>query len=103
DELYDLVADPLETDNLIFSKEHQPIVKQMNQQLFDRLNATSGMYIPLYRDRGGQQNLRRKAGSKAATFPPEWMREHHTHPQQYPPSGTGSSRADVVLRLVKAK
>ncbi|MGH9847322.1 MAG: hypothetical protein ACREEM_52170 [Blastocatellia bacterium] len=75
DELYDLGADPLETDNLIFNPEHQPIVRQMNQQLFDTLNETNGMYIPLYRDRGGQQNFRRKAGSKAAAFPPELMRE----------------------------
>jgi len=47
----------------------------MNQQLFDTLNETNGMYIPLYRDRGRQGNLRGKAGSKAATFPPELMRE----------------------------
>lgn len=47
----------------------------MNQQLFDTLTETNGMYIPLYRDRGGQQHLRRKAGSKAAGFPPELMRE----------------------------
>jgi len=75
DELYDLVADPLETYNLIFSPEHQTIVKQMNTQLFDTLKETNGMQLPLKRDRGGQQNLRRKAGSKAATFPPELMRE----------------------------
>ena len=65
----------LETENLIFSQEHHPIVKQMNQQLFDTLNETNGMQIPLYRDRGGQRNLRRKAGAKAATFLPELMRE----------------------------
>ncbi len=75
DELYDLRADPLETSNLIFSPEHQPIIKRMNQQLFDTLSETGGMYIQLYLDRGGQQNLRRKAGSKSAAFPPELMRE----------------------------
>ncbi len=35
----------------------------------DTLNETNGMQIPLYRDRGGQRNLRGKAGSKAAAFP----------------------------------
>ncbi len=40
-----------------------------------RLDATNGMQIPLYRDRGSQQNLRRQAGAKAAAFPSEWMRE----------------------------
>jgi len=75
DELYDLGADPLETDNLISDKDHQPVVKQMNQQLFDTLNKTNGMYISLYPDRGGQQNLRRKAGSKAAPFPARLMRD----------------------------
>lgn len=75
DELYDLEADPMETNNLIFSKDHEQVVKDMNKQLFETLSSTDGMYIPLYPDRGGQQNLRRKAGSKAATFPQELMRE----------------------------
>lgn len=75
DELYDLGADPLETDNLISDKDHQTVVKQMNQQLFDTLNKTNGMYIQLYPDRGGQQNLRRRSGSKAAPFPAGWMRD----------------------------
>jgi hypothetical protein len=33
------------------------------------------MYIQLYPDRGGQQNLRRRGGAKAADFHRELMRE----------------------------
>jgi len=71
DELYDLQADPMETTNLIFSREHQPIVRRMNQQLFATLDQTGGMYIPLFPDRGQQNDLRNPKGSKAAQFPPE--------------------------------
>jgi len=74
DELYDLQSDPLESNNLIFSKEHAPVVRSMNQRLFEILEQTGGMQIPLYPDRGGQSNLRRKTGPKAADFPPELIR-----------------------------
>jgi N-acetylglucosamine-6-sulfatase len=75
DELYDLQNDPLETTNLIRSADHQAIVKEMNKQLFDMLAETQGLYLPLYPDRGGVQNLRRKTGAKVAEFPPELIRE----------------------------
>ncbi len=78
DELYDMKADPKETNNLIFSQAHAPVVKSMNQQLFDLLEQKGGMNIPLYRDRGGQGNLRRKSGSQPAGFAPELMREKNT-------------------------
>lgn len=75
DELFDLEADPLETRNLINSPEYRQVVKEMNGKLFDVLERTQGMYIPLYRDRGGQQNLRHPGRSKAAEFPPHLMRK----------------------------
>ncbi len=75
DELYDLQADPLEATNLIFSEAHQATVKQMNQQLFDTLKASAGMYIPLYPDRGASSRLRRKGGSSTADFPPQFIRD----------------------------
>ena len=76
DELYDLQNDPLESTNLIFSEAHQTIIKQMNQQLFETLRESTGMYIPLYADRGGVNRLRRKGGSKNADFPPQFVQEN---------------------------
>jgi N-acetylglucosamine-6-sulfatase len=73
DELYDLQEDPLESNNLISSPKHQTVVKQMNQQMFDIMESTGAMYIPLYRDSGGQNNKRTPTGSKPAEFPPELM------------------------------
>ena len=75
DELYDLQNDPLETTNLIFSQEHQEIVRQMNQKLFDTLKQSEGMFIPLYADRGGSNRLRRKGGATNAVFPSQWIRD----------------------------
>lgn len=72
DELYDLQNDPAESQNLIHSKAHQPIVQRMNKQLFSELEQTGGMYIPLNPDRGAQENLRRKSGSLPAKFP-QWL------------------------------
>jgi N-acetylglucosamine-6-sulfatase len=69
DELYDLHSDPLEIDNLILKEEYKTTVEKMNKQLFDILQNTGGMYIPLFRDAGTQQNLRNKDKSKAAEFP----------------------------------
>ncbi|MDQ6665907.1 MAG: sulfatase [Acidobacteriota bacterium] len=73
DELYDLQEDPLETNNLIFSEKNQEVVKRMNQQLFDVMQDTGAMSIPLYRDVGGQNNRRSPTGSKPAVFPPELL------------------------------
>jgi N-acetylglucosamine-6-sulfatase len=69
DELYDIQADPEEAVNLITSAAHQTIVKDMNKELFDMLAQTGGLYIPLYPDRGGQQNLRIRSKAKSADFP----------------------------------
>ena len=74
-ELYDIKADPLESRNLIYSSQHQEVVKQLREQLFNILSRTNGMYIPLYPARHGQQNLRRENGSKAAEFPPNLIKK----------------------------
>ena len=75
DELYDLLDDPLETTNLIFRETHQATIKQMNQRLFETLNQSAGMYIPLYADRGGVNRLRRKGGAQNADFPSQFLRD----------------------------
>jgi N-acetylglucosamine-6-sulfatase len=82
DELYDLQTDSLETRNLIRSQAHQEIVKGMNRQLFEMLRKTGGMYIPLYEDRGGQQNLRYEYGTPGAAFPSHLKRNDTDRPLQ---------------------
>ena len=71
DEFYDLQEDPLESRNLIFSEEHQPIIREMRGRLFATLERTNGMQMPLYPDRGEQENHRDAARSHAADFPAE--------------------------------
>ncbi|MBC7920059.1 MAG: DUF4976 domain-containing protein, partial [Ferruginibacter sp.] len=73
DELYDLQTDPREATNLINRPDHQATVKEMNGQLFALLGETAGMYIPLYPDRGQQQNRRHPARSTAAGFPDHFL------------------------------
>lgn len=58
DELYDLEEDPEEMHNLIDSPEHQKLVKELNNRMFEWLEKTDGMLIPLRRDAGTQQNKR---------------------------------------------
>lgn len=74
DELFDLKDDPLETRNLIDSPDHRQIGKELNQKLFTLLGSTSGLFIPLYPDRGGQFNLRHRGRSTTAPFPEKLLR-----------------------------
>lgn len=80
DELYDLQDDPLETKNLIGSKGHQDIARQMNKELFEKLKDSEGMYIPLYPDAGKQYNLRYEYGSPASSFPSYMKRDEDSTP-----------------------
>ena len=48
-ELYDLQADPKERHNLIDTPEHEERIVQMRKRLWDLLEATGGMRIPLRR------------------------------------------------------
>lgn len=70
DEIYDLQEDPLESRNLIFSEKHAAIAGQMRTRLFEILEKTGGLNMPLYPDRGGSANRRHPGRSKAAEFPP---------------------------------
>lgn len=74
DELYDLQDDPLESHNLIFSPGHEGIVDRLNTKLFDALEATGGMQIPLPRDAGIRAFLRSEDAGEMARFPEGWLK-----------------------------
>lgn len=46
-ELYDIINDPLETNNLIANTEHQDLVKELTEELYEWLKTTHGMNIPI--------------------------------------------------------
>ncbi|MCW5910778.1 MAG: sulfatase [Cyclobacteriaceae bacterium] len=48
-ELYDLQEDPHEMNNLIASPEHQQLIKGLTVEIYDWLESTGGMQIPLKR------------------------------------------------------
>lgn len=74
-ELDDIKEDPIESNNLIFSEKHQAVVKEMNARLFQALERTGGMSMPLYPDLGEVNNLRHAGRSGVADFPPEMKRK----------------------------
>ena len=49
DELYDLRTDSLEQHNLVHVPAYRDTVRAMRGRLFDRLEATNGMFVPLRR------------------------------------------------------
>jgi N-acetylglucosamine-6-sulfatase len=69
DELYDLSTDPQEMRNLAIDPAHAQTVRQMNTRLFEIVQETGGMSIPLYRDIGNSFNLRNRGGAAPAVFP----------------------------------
>ncbi|MEZ6090983.1 MAG: sulfatase [Pirellulaceae bacterium] len=71
DELYDLQADPGEINNLINEPSMQPIVRQMEDRLYQMLGEAGGMDIPMNQPAGGSQNKRwdDRNGRQAADFP----------------------------------
>jgi N-acetylglucosamine-6-sulfatase len=77
DELYDLETDPHETNNLIFEPSVQPVVARLKKRMFQLMEETGGMQIPLYPDSGSQQNLRNADGPKAAEFPQQLRRKRN--------------------------
>jgi arylsulfatase A-like enzyme len=58
DEFYDLTTDSLEQHNLIRMPAHQERIRAMRDRLFDHLQATDGMQIPIRR--GDWQAAERK-------------------------------------------
>ena len=74
DELYDLAEDPGEKHNLIFSPGHEGIVERMNTKLFDTLEKTGGLTMPLPRDAGERNVLRDGDGPGLAAFPDQLLK-----------------------------
>ena len=72
-ELYDLQDDPLESRNLVGHEAHRKLAEEMNGRLFDLLEQTGGLAIPLARDHGPVFNLRRPDGAAPAPIPPALM------------------------------
>jgi len=48
-EFYDLQEDPNEMNNLIASPEHEELIKELTSEIYDWLEETGGMQIPLKR------------------------------------------------------
>jgi N-acetylglucosamine-6-sulfatase len=66
DELYDLKNDPEEMVNLINEPQHKKLIEELNKKLFNWLEETDGMKIPLRPDAGSQSNQR--GPKKVSTF-----------------------------------
>jgi N-acetylglucosamine-6-sulfatase len=64
DELYDMQNDPDERNNLIDKPEHRTLVADLRKRMYDWLEKTNGMQIPLRREVGGKSD---KRGPKATT------------------------------------
>jgi len=71
DELYDLQADPAESNNLLYDGQHNKIAKEMENHLYTMMDELGGMDIPLNQPRGGSQNkrLKTRGGKQASDFP----------------------------------
>ena len=74
DEVYDLAIDPHESDNLLARPGHEALAERMSSKLFELLETTGGMQIPLSADAGERNELRDPAGPPGAPFPPRFFR-----------------------------
>ena len=69
DELYDIQSDPDETMNLINSPAHRHVAENLRKRLFELLQETGGLSLPLRQDRGSWFPWRRADGAESADFP----------------------------------
>ena len=72
DELYDLVNDPEEKNNLIKVPEHQERIAEMKNRMFNIFASTDGKYVPLKKDKGRQFFNRLKGKADQGEFP-KWF------------------------------
>ncbi|AMY12402.1 Arylsulfatase [Luteitalea pratensis] len=75
DMFFDLQADPQEAHNLADDPAQQKTIAAMRAQLFETLEKTGGLTIPLYMPRLGQMRLRNPEGSKAQPFPDAFVKK----------------------------
>ena len=68
DELYDMQNDPDEMRNLIDKPEHRALIANLRKRMYDWLEATDGMQIPLRRERGGRSDKRGPKNVKEYRF-----------------------------------
>lgn len=78
DALYDLAADPGEARNLLGDSAHARLADSLRTRLFERLEATAGMQMPLRRPQGFRADRRRPPGAPS------------TDPFLRPPAGRGA-------------
>ena len=72
EELYDVQNDPLETRNLINDPAYAETAARLKQQLFEHLDASGGLNMPLLPDRGRQFYNRHPDRAAQAPFP-DWF------------------------------
>jgi len=78
DELYDLVSDPGEKNNLIHLPEHRQRVRSMRESLYSMLINTQGLPVVPYTQKQGMGirfRDRTGTGVRAADFPQSFLRE----------------------------
>jgi len=75
DELYDMQNDPQEENNLIFSTEHQQLIRKLRADLHAILESAKANRVPFSHKRSMGANLRLKSGSQPGDFPPQLIRE----------------------------
>jgi N-acetylglucosamine-6-sulfatase len=76
EELFDLAADPFETNNLVAEPDYADTLIQMRLRLFAGLASRDGSHqIALSRKFNQGAVFRLEQGSRAAAFPERWLRE----------------------------
>lgn len=77
DELYDILADPNERNNLLHDPKFSVVHREMKTRLFDMMADLGGMDIPMNPPRGARrlERLEGKGGAEAADFPEAFIVE----------------------------
>lgn len=81
DEFFDIQADPMEQNNLIYDPRYKDKIEEMEDRLYAMMTEMGGDQIPLVQPRNNYQNkrLRSKGGEKAADFPEAMVLDKPEH------------------------